>query len=121
MLPYHAIDLRYNYRMMWLTTGISAFCLGMVNIYLPLVLSYDFFLLFRATQIMNQTANTIVLDETKRYVYLNKLNFLGYETAPNTQRISLKDIKYMGEFENRAITMDNHGILPSFSKLLAKN
>jgi len=24
----------------------------------------------------------------------------------------------MGEFENRAITMDNYGILPTFSKLM---
>jgi hypothetical protein len=53
MLPYHAIDLRYNYRMMWFTTTLSAFCLGMVNVWLPLILTYDFYLLLRATQIMN--------------------------------------------------------------------
>jgi len=70
---------------------------------------------------MNQTANTIVLDESKRHVLLNKLNFLGYETAPKTERISLRDIKYMGEFENRSITMDNYGLLPSFSKLMKKS
>ncbi len=121
MLPYHAIDLRYNYRMMWFTTTVSAVCLGLVSPLLPLLLSYDFFLLLKATQIMNQTANTIVLDESKRHVLLNKLNFLGYETAPKTERISLRDIKYMGEYENRAITMDNYGLLPSFSKFLKRD
>lgn len=59
-----------------------------------------------------------MLDESKRHVLLNKLNFLGYETAPKTERLSLREIKYMGEFENRAITMDNYGVLPSFSKLM---
>lgn len=118
MLPYHAIDLRYNYRMMWFTTTVSAVCLGLVNPWLPILLTYDYYLLLKATQIMNQTANTIVLDESKRHVLLNKLNFLGYETAPKTERLSLRDIKYMGEFENRAITMDNYGILPTFSKLM---
>jgi len=107
--------------MMWFTTSVSAFCLSMVSPWLALLLSYDFFLLIRATQIMNQTANTIVLDESKRHVLLNKLNFLGYETAPKTERISLRDIKYMGEFENKAITMDNFGLLPSFSKFYKKD
>jgi hypothetical protein len=58
-----------------------------------------------------------VLDESKRHVYLNKLNFLGYETAPTTKRVSLREIKYMGLFENQSITQNNYGILPSFSKL----
>ncbi len=47
---------------------------------------------------------------------MNKLNFLGYETAPSRCRISLRDIKYMGEFENKFVTMNNFGILPSFAK-----
>lgn len=47
---------------------------------------------------------------------MNKLNFLGYETAPSKSRISLRDIKYMGEFENKFVTLNNFGILPSFSK-----
>jgi hypothetical protein len=49
---------------------------------------------------MNQTTSMIVLEESKRHVLLNKLNFLGYETAPNAKRINLKDIRYMGLFEN---------------------
>ena len=116
MLPYHTIDLRFNYRMMWFTTSVAAACLGMFNVWLPFILSYDFYLLLKATQIMNQTTNTIVLDESKRHVYLNKLNFLGYETAPTTKRVSLREIKYMGLFENQSITQNNYGILPSFSK-----
>lgn len=49
---------------------------------------------------------------------LNKLNFLGYETAPTGIRISLREIKYMGLFENQSITQNNYGILPSFAKLM---
>ena len=116
LLPYHALDLRFNYRMMWFTTSMAAAALAMVHPVLPSVLLYDFYLLFRATQVMNQTANTIVLDTTKRHVFLNKLNFLGYETAPSRSRISLRDIKYMGDFENKFVTMNNYGILPSFAK-----
>ena len=50
-----------------------------------------------------------MLDESKRHVLLNKLNFLGYETAPKTERLSLREIKYMGEFENRAIKLMKSG------------
>lgn len=102
--------------MMWFTTTLAACALGMVNVYLPLLLTYDFYLLLRATQIMNQTTKLIALDESKRHVLLNKLNFLGYETEPDTKRISLREIKYMGHFENHSITQNNYGILPSFSK-----
>jgi len=49
MLPYNAIDLRNNYKMMWFTTSLAAVTLGMINIALPLVLTYDFYLLMRAT------------------------------------------------------------------------
>ena len=62
----------------------------------------------------------IALDESKRHVLLNKLNFLGYETEPDTKRISLREIKYMGHFENHSITQNNYGILPSFSKFFGK-
>ena len=61
-----------------------------------------------------------MLDESKRHVLLNKLNFLGYETEPDTKRISLREIKYMGHFENHSITQNNYGNLPSFSKFFGK-
>lgn len=57
-----------------------------------------------------------MLDASKRYIYLNKLNFLGFETAPNRRRVSLREIRYMGEYENTAITNNNFGVLPSFAK-----
>lgn len=57
-----------------------------------------------------------MLDKTKRHVFLNKLNFLGYETAMNPARVSLRDIKYIGEYENPGLSMNNMGILPSMSK-----
>lgn len=53
MLPYHAIDLRYNYRMMWFTTSVAAAGLAMVNPYLPILLTYDLYLLLSGTKVMN--------------------------------------------------------------------
>jgi len=63
---------------MWFTTGVAAGFLGLIHPALPLLLSYDFYLLFKSTQTMNQTTNMIVLDRTKAHIFLNKLNFLGY-------------------------------------------
>ena len=118
VLPYEAVDIRRNYRMMWFTTGVTAAVLAVFNPLLPAILAYDFFLLFKATQIMNQTCNLIVLEETKRHVRLNKLNFLGYYKEMKPKRLSLRDIKYMGLYENNAITHDNYGLLPSISQYL---
>ena len=78
-LPYDAIDIRGNYRMMWATTTIAAVFLGLIHPGLSLLLAYDYYLLLRGTAIMNQTCNMVVLDRTKRHVFLSKLNFLGYE------------------------------------------
>jgi hypothetical protein len=47
---------------------------------------------------------------------LNRLNFLAYEKEPEMKRISLRNIKYMGEFENKFVTMKNFGLLPSISR-----
>jgi hypothetical protein len=80
MLPYDAVDIRFNYKMMCFTTGVAALGLALVHPVLPLLLTYDLFLLLKALQIMNQTTNLIILDKSKRHVFLNKLNFLGYET-----------------------------------------
>ena len=63
----------------------------------------------------------MVLTETKRHVLLNKLNFLGYETAPSPHRVSLRDIRYMGLYENNFVAMDNYGLLPSFSRFMKKD
>ena len=52
-LPFQAVEIRFNYRMMWFTTGLAGFCLGMVNPFLPVLLTYDLYLLLRATQVMN--------------------------------------------------------------------
>ena len=112
-LPYRTIDIRGNYRMMWFTTSVAATFLGLIYPPLALLMSYDYYLLLRGTAVMNQTCNLIVLDKTKRHVLLSKLNFLGYETKPKTRRISLANIRYIGEFENTFITMDNYGLIPS--------
>ena len=120
-LPYSAVEIRGNYRMMWATTTVAAGFLAMMHPAMALLMSYDYYLLLRGTAVMNQTCNMVVLDNTKRHVYLAKLNFLGYERKPVPTRISLANIKYIGEFENTFITMDNYGLLPSLGQYLHKS
>lgn len=117
-LPYRAVDIRSNYRMMWATTGVAATFLGLIHPALALLMSYDFYLLLRGTAVMNQTCNMIVLDKSKRHVLLSKLNFLGYERKPKTSRTSLANIRYVGDYENTFITMDNYGLFPSVAQYL---
>ena len=105
---------------MWATTSIAATFLGFIHPALSLLMSYDFYLLIRGTAVMNKTCNMIVLDKTKRHVYLSKLNFLGYERKPKPRRISLANIKYEGDYENTFVTMDNFGLLPSIAQYIHK-
>ena len=53
MLPFNPIELRFNYRMMWFTTGLAATALSFVHPALPFVLSYDLWLLLKGTKVMN--------------------------------------------------------------------
>ena len=52
-LPYDAVDIRGNYRMMWMTTAVAATFLGMIHPALALLMSYDVYLLLRGTAVMN--------------------------------------------------------------------
>lgn len=120
-LPYSAVEIRGNYRMMWLTTTMAAGCLFSIHPLLAFLMAYDYYLLLRGTAVMNQTCNIVILDKTKRHVFLSKLNFLGYERKPQPRRIPLKDINFIGEFENKFITMDNYGLFPSIANYMNKN
>jgi hypothetical protein len=104
--------------MMWFTTSVAATFLALIHPAFALLMCYDYYLLLRGTAVMNQTCNLIVLDKTKRHILLSKLNFLGYERKPKTRRISLANVRYIGEFENNFITMDNYGLLPSIAQYL---
>jgi len=106
---------------MWATTTVAAVFLGLMHPALSLLMTYDYYLLVRGTGVMNQTCNMVMLDRTKRHVYLAKLNFLGYERKPKPKRISLANIKYIGEYENTFITMDNFGLLPSIANYMHKD
>jgi len=119
-LPYRAVDIRDNYRRMWVTTTVTAVFLGLVHPALSFLMLYDYYLLIRGTAVMNQTCNIVMLDKTKRHVFLGKLNFLGYERKPKPRRIELGRINYIGEYENTFITMDNYGLLPSIARYMNK-
>jgi hypothetical protein len=117
-LPYDPLILRQNYRMMVISTAATGMFLFVVNPMLTCLLSYDIFLLLNAFRVLNQTTEYINLCHSKRHIYLNKLNFLGYFREPKRERISLQDIKYIGEYQNKALTLQNYGLLPSLSRLL---
>ena len=120
-LPYEAVDIRGNYRMMWATTTITAAFLGLMHPAAALLMAYDYYLLLRGTAIMNKTCNMVILDRTKRHVLLSKLNFLGFERKPTPKRVDLANIRYMGEYENTFITFDNYGLLPSVARYMQRD
>lgn len=60
----------------------------------------------------------LVLDQGKRHIYLNRLNFLGYMTKFEERRIPLRNIRFMGEYVNKYVTLDNKGLLPSISSMM---
>lgn len=115
---YDPKDLRFHYLVSCLTTAASTLLLGAVHPLLPILLFYDYFLLIGFTKVLNQTMFAAVLDKSKRYVYLNRLNFMGYMTKFKQERINLRDIRYMGVYKNNFITLDHRGLLPSISKLI---
>jgi hypothetical protein len=77
---YDPKDLRFHYMISCLTTGAATVMLAAINPFLPLALIYDYYLLLGFTKVLNQTTFAAVLDQSKRHVYLNRLNFLGFNT-----------------------------------------
>ncbi len=100
------------------TTLFATAALAFVNPFLPLVLLYDYYLLLGFTKVLNQTTFVLILDQSKRHIYLNRLNFLGYMKQFEEKRINLRSIKYIGEYRNEFVTLDNKGLLPSISRLM---
>ena len=100
------------------TTAAATLFLGAINPFLACFLAYDYYLILGFTKVLNQTTFALVLDDTKRHVFLNRLNFLGYTTAFKEEKVNLRNIKYMGIYKNNFITLDHRGLLPSFSKMI---
>ena len=60
----------------------------------------------------------MMLDNTKRHIFVNKLNFLGFSREFSEDRKSLKSIRFVGIYENKFMNMDVPGLLPSFGWFL---
>lgn len=60
----------------------------------------------------------MILDNSKRHIYINRLNFLGYQTKFEERKISLRNVKFLGIYKNNFINLDHKGLLPSISKML---
>ena len=66
----------------FLSTGVMTGCLFFIHPYLAAFSLPDWGLLFAFCGVYaNNTVNSIVLDRDKQSVHINRLNFLGFETA----------------------------------------
>ena len=115
---YDPKDLRFHFGVSVATTLLATLGLALVNPLMPLLLCYDYYSLFGYAKVLNQTTFMLVLDQGKRHIYLNRLNFLGYMTKFEERRIPLRNIRFMGEYVNKYVTLDNKGLLPSMSSLM---
>jgi hypothetical protein len=97
---YNPRKLRLHYMLSILSTGITTGLLAVINPLLPILLVYDYFLLIGFTKVLNQTTFAMILDNTKRHIYLNRLNFLGYYTKFEERKTSLRNIKFVGIYKN---------------------
>jgi hypothetical protein len=60
----------------------------------------------------------MTLHPNKYHLFLNKTNFLGYETE-RAVGVMIRNIKYTGEFKNEYLSFDYPGMLPSISKIMS--
>ncbi len=98
---------------------IATAALALVNPYLSLLMAYDYFLLLGYAKVLNQTTFVLALDQNKREIYINRLNFLGYHTKfEEHKKYRLRPVKYVGEYVNEYVTIDNKGLLPSISRMM---
>lgn len=97
------------------STGFTAITLSFIHPWLPVLLSFDVLLLLHAFKTLNQTTNLIILDNYKRHVHLNKLNFLGFKRKESPKRIPLKRMLFLGKYHNKGLSLNNLGLLPSIS------
>lgn len=104
--------------MMVITTSLTGLGLFIVHPLLPLLLTYDVYLLLDSLRVLNQTCENLFLDGTKRHIFMNRLNFLGYYREATNMRINLRNVTYVGEYENESLNMKHYGLLPSLAKLL---
>lgn len=102
-----------------LSTAIMTGALFTVHPYLAFLAVPDWFFLFGFCGFYaNKTVNSIILDRDKQSVHINRLNFLGFETA-GSHRVMVRDILYIGEYKNEYMSFDFFGLPPSIVKLLS--
>ena len=115
---YDPKDLRFHFYTSIGITGIAAIALSMVHPALSLLLAYDVYHLLGYTKVLNQTTFVLALDQGKRHIYLNRLNFLGFNKAFEEKKFSLRTVRFIGEYTNEFINLDNKGLLPSISRMI---
>lgn len=118
---YEPKTLRFHYGVSIATTLVATAGLFMVHPALTLLMLYDYYLLLGFTKVLNQTTFAMILDSGKRHIYLNRLNFLGFQTHFKEDKVSLRTVRYIGEYVNEFVALDNKGLLPSISRLMNKS
>lgn len=68
--------------------------------------------------LMNSTVEFMILQDNKSKVHINKFNFMGFLTkfGPGRQ-FPIKELRYIGEYQNNFIRASDYGFFPSFFKL----
>lgn len=100
---------------------IATAALALINPYLTVLMAYDYYLLLGYSRVLNQTTFVMALDQNKRQIYLNRLNFLGYHTRfEDSKKYSLRQVRYIGEYVNEFVTMESKGLLPSIGRFMAR-
>lgn len=121
---YEPAELRFNFLLSTFSTVVLAGSLAVIHPALALLSIYDFFLLTKYSLILNSTVYFLTLRENKKQLTIGTLNFLGflvkYSLAENRERVNLKDIKYVGRYENTFLNLEITGLPPSFSRFRMK-
>lgn len=116
---YDVKGVRFGFFSSTLSTIAATVALGLIHPMLCGLMLYDFYLLAAfSTLYLNRTVHRIILDKDKQHIILNKVNFLGFETARNNV-VAVREILYTGEMRNDYLTFDNVALPPSFNKILA--
>lgn len=114
------LKIRTHFYKTTATTVAATAALGLAHPYLCLLMAYDYYLLGRFTfSILNNTLQSMTLEEDKMHVLLNRSNFLGFLTQAET-RVSIGKIRYLGYYQNTFLNFDqNPWLPPSIANYLA--
>lgn len=94
-------------------TAAATVVLSMVHPLLPLIMVYDYYKCARYMQLLNNTLIRMSISKSKRKIFLETLNFLGYWKKPKLVSYNITKCKYIRSFKNTSLNPNEIGWLPS--------